>query len=557
MANIKEAIEFAKQNPDSPFATELRKRIESGTMDTELAGAGLGKPNVTAIAEQKQNETYTGQLKNDLNTRVERTGEILNRPDSSTLEKGVQLFGQGAGLAANAIEKTVEQVPGVKQAIGAVGSGINWLATSELSPIKYLGDVIGSSKGLQEITRLYDTDQNFKDSVDAVANVARLGGDVQMAADAIGFAKNVTNKIVTAIPEIKPPTIPPGGSATVNAIKDKVTSVIVPDSATIMNRVARLKPTDANKFADLAGETHGEYLAKTGNFGTPDQIITKEATKFAESINSVDNELAKLPGLYKDGSIADALDELLTKARKESSTNVKSPYFDKVVELISKNSGDGLNMSEINEVKRLFEKNVKLGYKGVGAQINPSEVAKATTIDKTLRNWQVAKAKELGFKNIDALNKQTQLSKFIINKLGDQIVGQSGLNGVTLSDWVLLGGGDPTAVAGFLTKKFFSSKGVQSKIAEYLFKGEKQGQIKPDVTITPENVKRGISPQGLVELPAGRGNNNLKQDFTPLIPSVIKDEAPAIRSSNTTINKTGDAYVKDRKTGKVKIVPKK
>ena len=41
MATIKEAIEYSKSNPDSPFATELRRRIESGQMNKELQAEGL------------------------------------------------------------------------------------------------------------------------------------------------------------------------------------------------------------------------------------------------------------------------------------------------------------------------------------------------------------------------------------------------------------------------------------------------------------------------------------------------------------------------------------
>lgn len=43
MANIQEAIQYAKLNPNSEFATELRKRIESGQMNNELQSAGLNQ----------------------------------------------------------------------------------------------------------------------------------------------------------------------------------------------------------------------------------------------------------------------------------------------------------------------------------------------------------------------------------------------------------------------------------------------------------------------------------------------------------------------------------
>lgn len=333
-----------------------------------------------------------------------------------------------------------------------------------------------------------------------------------------------------------------------------VGDAILPNSESIMNRVARLKPTDANKFVDLAGETHGDYLAKTGNFGTPDKIVSNEAAKFTQSINNVDAELAKLPGVYKDGSVTDALSGLVDKAKSESGANIKSPYLAEAEGLLKKSEDGGLTMSEINQVKRLYERNVKLGYNKL---INADKVTQATNIDNALRNFQVDKAKELGFNNISELNKQTQISKYIIDKLGDQIVGKEGLNGFDLSDWVMLAGGDPTAVGGFLTKKFFSSNFIQSKIAKYLSGGDVQPPVSPDVTFSPENIKRQVSPEGLIGLPEGKSNPNFKQDNTTIIPHILTDEPAAQSGTNTTVNKTGDAYVRDRNTNKVKIVPRK
>ena len=268
------------------------------------------------------------------------------------------------------------------------------------------------------------------------------------------------------------------GKAT-SKLANKTVDKLTPDSASIMDRVARLKPTDATKFKKLAGKSHGEYLRETGNFGTPEKIIENEAKKFAKSIKSVDKTLAKLKGTFKDGSIDDALNGILDKAKSTSGANVKSPYLKRVTELLEKNNKVGLDMTEINEVKRLFEKNVKLGYNKL---TNGDMVERATNIDNALRKWQVSKAKELGFKNIDKLNKQTQLSKFIVDKLGDQVVGKNGLNGVGLTDWIMLSGGDPPAVGGFLTKKVFSSNTVQSKIAQMVNKGKIKGQIKPNLS---------------------------------------------------------------------------
>ena len=426
----------------------------------------------------------------DIADRTTRVGDILNRKDTGLVTKGVQVFGQGAGLAANTLEQTAMKVPGIKQVAKGIGEGINWLTTSDISPVKALGDVIGSNKILQIAVRLYDTDQNFKDSIDAVANIVRLGGDVDGVVNSANFAANITNKVIKNVKNVSTK-----GIDTVKAIDTQ------PASSAIMNKIARLKPTDMTEFERLAGKTPGQYLVDTGNFGTPDKIISTEATKYVKSKAMVDTEMAKLPGVYKYGAVEDALNQLLDTAKNTSTPNVPAPYLEEVNSLIQKYKSGGLTMEEINRVKRLFEREVKLGYNKVST---PSETIKrATNVDSAIRNWQISKAKDLGFNNITDLNKQTQLSRFIVDKLGDQVIGQSGLNFNSLTDWIVLSGGNPEAVAGFLTKKFFSSRAVQAKIAELLNVGQPvKSIISPDVKPTVESALRTQWPEGTrLELP--------------------------------------------------------
>lgn len=580
----------------------IKKGFEPEGVNVGLIKKNLEQKEVQKPEVQKPNDnSFTNEIKSDLNTRVERTGNILSRPDSSILEKSVQVFGQGAGLGSNIIEKTVEQIPGVKQASRAIGKGIEWL--SQTTPIKYIGGKIGDSKLLQELTTLYDTDKNFRDSVDAVANVVRLGGDIEGTKQAVDFTKNVMSRVNNLIDR--------GATKSVDALNklsQKIGAGFDETPSNIMNRVARLNPSDAQKFEKLSGgKTHGEYLAETGNFGTPDEIITKEAQKFSRSISSVDAEIDKLPGLYKTGSIEDALSGLVKRAEETSSSNTKAPYLIRVNELVNKYNKDGLTMKEINEVKRLFEREAKLGYNKL---TQSDSVAKATNIDNALREWQFAKADELGFKNLENLNKQTQLSKLIVDSLGDKIVGQTGLNGISLTDWIILGSGNPNSVAQFLTKKFFSSKKVQAKIAEMLYKGEKKSIITPETIMTPENIKRQVSPLGLEALPEGTPGTAPTVNVPIRVGGKSTIEAPAksirtqyygkpqlltlpsgeniinsadvvnvkpinlpesITKTNlgldlvqnaelymTKINKkTGDVYVKNLKTGKISYFPKK
>lgn len=432
----------AEKEPQAQQEPGYLQRVGSGLKDQALRAAQGAETGAQAL-EKGVNMT-------DANGIITPKGVVT--AVGGALRSGLR----AAGSAANAIATPIVEAPGVKQATETVVGGA----------VKGIQELPGGAEAFQKLRDLAVKNPEIAKDVEDIFNLVTTGAGAKVAKvgaeGAIGVAKA-------------------GEKAVGQGLESgmKLAENVIPKSDEIMNRVARLTPKQANTFEKLAGKTHGEYLRETGNFGTPDQIIKNEAEKFTKSIQSVDETLATLPGTYKSGVIEDALTGLSEKAAATSSKNVKSPILAKVAEYEAKLADGGLTMSEVNDIKRLYERNVKLGYNKL---MNADKVEQATNIDNALRSWQVGKAKELGFENIAELNKQTQLSKFIVDKLGDQVVGKNGLNDVTLTDWIMLSGGDPTAVGGFLTKKFFSSKKVQSKIAEMLNKGEVKGQIVPKVT---------------------------------------------------------------------------
>ena len=91
-----------------------------------------------------------------------------------------------------------------------------------------------------------------------------------------------------------------------------------------------------------------------------------------------------------------------------------------------------------------------------------------------------------------------------------------------LTDWIMLAGGNPEAVAAFLTKKFFSSSAVQSKIAEMLTAGDELvGQIKPD-----------IGQSKVPQLPAPKPGAPQSQNFTPpRLPTRRMPDEPQVKNT--------------------------
>lgn len=262
----------------------------------------------------------------------------------------------------------------------------------------------------------------------------------------------------------------------ISATGSKVADKILPSSQNIMNKVARIKPNEARQFEQMTGKTVGQYLDETKNFGSPEKIVQVETDKFIQSVKDVDEALESLPGVFKSPEINTVASELVDKAKRVSAPGVNAPYLKRAIELQVKAKTTGLSMSETNELKRLYERNVKLGYNKL---TNAEALERATNIDSSLRDWQVKQADELGFSNISEMNKQTQASRFIANKLGGKIVDNALLNNMNLTDWIMLSGGDPTAVGGLLVKKIFTSKPLQAKVAQTLSKSTKIPTVKP------------------------------------------------------------------------------
>jgi uncharacterized protein YnzC (UPF0291/DUF896 family) len=259
-----------------------------------------------------------------------------------------------------------------------------------------------------------------------------------------------------------------GGIQTVANTGKKINNIRKGESeipANIMQRVARISKQKQAKFKSMAGESVGEYLVNRNIYGKEDEIIDQLVNRFKTSKDEVDTALSTLQGNYKFDPIKTALDDLVARESRISTPGAVSKDYQRINQLAKKHDDVGLTMSEINEAKRLYERNVKLDF--IKSQ-NTEGVARANNIDEAIRQWQFKKSDELGFTNLKELNKETRLAKQLADDYGNEISGSAGNNAISITDWILLAGSDPTTLAGFGLKKFAQAKGVRSSIAKSL-----------------------------------------------------------------------------------------
>lgn len=279
-------------------------------------------------------------------------------------------------------------------------------------------------------------------------------------------------------------------------VAGKGLQALTPDGAKIMQRVARISKSKQIKFKNTFGEEVGEALQKRGMFGTPEDVVIKLSDAFEKSKNMADESLAALKGSFQPPAVKTALNELLQREMRISSPGAVSRDLPIVQDLLRKFETQGLTMSEINAAKRLFERNVKLDFVKF---TNPDGVAKSNIIDQAVREWQFSKAKELGLKNLDEINRETRLTRQLMDDIGAEFSGQGGNNAITLTDWIMLSGADPNALAGFITKKGFGSKRFQAFIAKLVTPNAKlKPNVLPDInpTAPPLQLPAGATPLG-------------------------------------------------------------
>lgn len=406
---------------------------------------------------------------------VKTAGEVRGRVEQgeqSPISGTLQTIGGGLRAGAEVIGNTMLGIGKVllpkaaEEAIGGtVQSGAEAVAKSDPAQFlveKYNGltpeqkgvvdGVLGTTEGLATLLGVGPAVRAGKTAVQATANATK--SVVDRGAEALA---GITQRGTAGIQE-----------ATSKAV----------DPVNIMQRVARVSPTKQRDFQAMTGESVGQYLVNRGIFGDTDELIQQLHKRFETSKGNVDKAMGTLPGEYKSTAFGNALSQLIAHERRVSSVGAPSTDLERVIALQKKHNGAGLTMEEFNEVKRFYERNVRVEYL---KEMVPDKIQFANNVDKAMREWQFSQARQLGFKNLPALNKETQAAKQLLDDLGAEIAGKDANNLVTLTDWIVLAGGDPTAVGAFLTKKALSSKRVMSKVAEKLAPAPTKGMPKAEL----------------------------------------------------------------------------
>ena len=448
-------------------------------------------------------------------SRVERDMSAKEEPNQPS--DPISDIKRGFGEAVTAVDEGVDRVDAIKsQDRNAVSSAFGQFAGG----VRTAGAAIGSLAG--GAIRAIPGGTTVMDAVDKTVSKAVTKAEPNISAAKAAFDKlpqgikqplgDIGNLAMGAV-ELGAALTAPGATRVVSGalkkglsefaeagvkelgeqgIKQSINLGISPEN--LMQRVARISKGKQAAFEERAGESVGEYLVNRGMFGDPESLADQLYSRMRLSKGRVDAGLASVSGVYKNDSVQDAIEQLVEREGRVSSTRTPSKDQKRVTELFNKHNKDGLTLEEVNEVKRLYERNVRVDY--LNDRVS-DKIAQATNIDTALREFVEKEASKAGIKSIGALNKETSLAKQLLDDLGAEYAGQQGNNLISLSDAFFLAeaASNPTALAAFGLKKVFSSKSAMSAVARL---------------ISDKKVRKGlptVEKQGVLSLPAPKAGS--------------------------------------------------
>lgn len=324
MADIKQAIDYAKQNPNSAFSTELRRRIESGQMNKELQTAGLNQYVTDTPSEKgyisRVTEQY-GKAGGDVKSAVTKGADMITEGQQQGGIKGIfkQAVGMGKsalgtlGGVARASVAPILEAPVIKQGVEAIGEAIAPTIQSGLE----------TDTGQKLITFAKQYPEAFKSLQDTV-DLATLGlgkAVVRPLEKATYIAVNTAEK---TLPVIGKATSKSGEKLFKTAIDLTVDEAELVQGNTIKKAFIKKEMKKVAKGSDEYKTLQGQL--ELANKNTP---VTRSDTALQKGIFGTETSIGKQAGVEKlrlwKNNIEPALvdsedkitkDELFTKAKQ-------------------------------------------------------------------------------------------------------------------------------------------------------------------------------------------------------------------------------------------------
>lgn len=234
----------------------------------------------------------------------------------------------------------------------------------------------------------------------------------------------------------------------------------------------RMTKGQQEKFVEMSwGEDQWTFQNKRNLKTTQDM-----ADHLTKNLKQVDDAMDTIEGRFTSPQLDVVMEDVLKYA-----TDTEDPNLSRMQELSRKNAEWWLEMKEINEVKRYYERTNIFDYL---KEWKSKKARKSTNRDSALREWQYKIAEDSWLDNLKDLNQETRLTKFLLDNATDWQNGVKWNNGITLTDWIVASWWwlDASGIAALVGKKVYQSNRFQEKLVDvYNFIWNRQYEAWPTV----------------------------------------------------------------------------
>lgn len=336
MANLKQAFEYASQNPTSDFAKNLEKLATSGALDGEAKKYGI---DLTPFKPVPKEPTIGSKLVETGKETLGGVKETLGRvaTGETTKESGaLQAVGQVAGGALQATGDVLTSSPVVKDVVSAVAKPVTqgvqafqgWLENNPTFQKVVTTDVA------DKIASVLDANPDLARNAEAINNIANAilvaKGSVQTAGKVVDTAKTVTQKTLSKVDDIK--------NVVPKNLGQKAVDLVSADpEAKVATILQRSTPEDVSFYTNL-----GQKASVSGEAITPFEYV---GNKLAETTKTLEGKLKEI-GKAKSDIVA-PMREGLSSFSKET-----KPLIEKLTSL--KNSFSEIDASSKSVVQSII-----------------------------------------------------------------------------------------------------------------------------------------------------------------------------------------------------------
>lgn len=524
MADLKQAIQYAAQNPTSEFAQFLGKRITSGQADAEAQALGI---DITSLKQNLSAQpTKTESPKKDATSGIGYSPTVTSKKDDSITRSVVKTasnvpksgleFGKSIVSAVTHPKRTVEALGKTAMGIGAK-TGEKFLEETGIGQkVMNKVDELRKQQGLEPLKRdtegklqveetpelefinqvgtylsdRYGSLENIKktaveDPIGFIADVAGLVTGTGAAVRTVGTASklstvaSVGSRIAQTGSKLEPISavvskIPKVAKATVGILSEVLPIKKMGERS--LNRAFGLTDVEIRNFRSKHGNSPAKYIMDKKLGGDTDTILNSIEDIKDTNYKGVRETVSQVETTYSPNSvprIKQSLDIIESDVDVPGLENLKN-------EVTALKNKENYTLSDVQRVKELIDETQSI-YSRAGDVSGSAKAKGLANMRDELKTFIENEAKPYG--DVEAMNKEVSSAR----EMEDMILknAEKGLNraSVGLTDMILIGSagtgvGILPAAGILLVKKLIESPTLRIKFAATLNKVDKSQLVK-------------------------------------------------------------------------------